>query len=441
MSAPPRLDAPTRRTLRARWGLLATTVIMGVALVGTGLTTYLGTTRAADSVAEARTLDLFRALRRTLRDGADRPQAAVEDALADFTEQGLRFIAVSNRRGEVLAQAGVALGAAPPASGAGHASSDPADPPAGPGPPRIVHLGDRLRLDTPLAIGGHGGPRGSGRGLRLVIEVEPVMARELSAQARNHLLVSAAAAVLLLVSALFFWRLGARADRVEAQLARDRRLAALGEMSAVLGHELRNPLASLKGHAQLVLERTAPDARGYKNAERVVREAERLETLTRQILDFAKTGAVDRADVSPAELLRGAADQVADPRVTVDASAAPPTWALDRSRMEQVLVNLLKNAAQASPEGAAIDARCAAVGGALVFTVRDRGPGFPPGEAEAVFEPFRTHKVQGTGLGLPIARRIVEAHGGRIEALDAPDGGAVVRVTLPAAAAATNTVG
>ena len=186
-------------------------------------------------------------------------------------------------------------------------------------------------------------------------------------------------------------------------------------------------------------KQAATTRRLEKNAERVVREAERLETLTRQILDFARTGSIDRSPVDPAELLRGAADQVGDPRVQLDVRTAPAAWDLDRDRMNQVLVNLIKNAVQASPDEAAVDARCAVEAGALVFTVRDRGDGFPPGEAEAAFEPFRTHRVQGTGLGLPIARRIVAAHGGTIEALNAPDGGAVVRVWIPAGATATTT--
>ena len=431
MSAPTRLDAPSRGTRRARWGMLATTLVMGAALVITGVATFLSNRAAADSVAEARAMDLYRGVRRNLRDAAEAPQGTLKEAVAgaladildEFTEQGLRYVALVDRAGAVVAAAGEPLGRL----ARGLTLGPPREP-------QLLRVGDRLRLEAPVPGGPRRGPMMMGpRGLRVIIEVEPVMARDLADTARNHLLVSAVAAVLLLILALFFWRFGARADRAEAQLARDRRLAALGEMSAVLGHELRNPLASLKGHAQLVLERIDPEARGYKNAERVVHEAGRLETLTRQILDFARTGSIDRGPVDPSELLRGAVEQVGDARVQVDTASAPAAWDLDQDRMGQVLVNLVKNAVQASPDGAAVDARCAIDGDALVFTVRDRGDGFPPGEAEAAFEPFRTHRVQGTGLGLPIARRIVEAHGGTIAALNAPNGGAVVRVRIPAA--------
>src|SRR5690606_2640786 len=187
--------------------------------------------------------------------------------------------------------------------------------------------------------------------------------------------------------------------------------------SAVLGHELRNPLAALKGHAQLVVERLDAEHRGRKSAERVVHEARRLETLMAQILDFAKTGALAREDVDPGALLAAATAALGDPRVALDTARAPRVWSLDGTRMGQVLANLLTNAAQAAPpDGGHVRASCAVEGGQLVYVVDDDGPGFPPGEEEAAFEPFKTTRVQGTGLGLAIARRIVEAHGGTIVA-------------------------
>lgn len=434
-SPPAPLDAPSHGTRRARWGMLAITLVMGVTLVATGVATWVGARDAADSIGEARAFDLLRAARRPIRDAVEDFTGTLDEVLDEFREDGLRAIAVYRPDGTPLGTAGEARDP----GGIGVADLGRA--------PRITPEGDLLRVEALLATRPRRGPRGGFHGgagrpgragpraLAVVLEIEPVMANALSASARNQLAVTSVTAVLLLVLALVFWRLGARADRFEAQLARDRRLAALGEMSAVLGHELRNPLASLKGHAQLVLERTPDDARAFKNAERVVREAERLETLTRQILDFARTGQVERRPCAPAEILRRAVDAVGDGRVVVDVDGAPEAWDLDGDRVEQVLVNLLKNATQASPEGAAVDARCARDGGRLVYEVRDRGQGFPPGEAEVLFEPFHTRKVQGTGLGLAIARRIVDAHGGHIEARNASDGGAVVRVTVPAAPA------
>jgi len=95
-----------------------------------------------------------------------------------------------------------------------------------------------------------------------------------------------------------------------------------------------------------------------------------------------------------------------------------------------VLENLIRNAVQASPERPP-QARVFMENGTLVFTIRDFGPGLPQGDEDRIFDPFFTTRTQGTGLGLPLARRIVELHGGRIMAANAPDTGAIFRVELP----------
>jgi signal transduction histidine kinase len=100
--------------------------------------------------------------------------------------------------------------------------------------------------------------------------------------------------------------------------------------------------------------------------------------------------------------------------------------------MEQVLINLLDNALAVTPPGARVTANVATVGGDLVFSVRDRGPGIPAAERARIFEPFHTTKTRGTGLGLALVRRIVDLHGGAIEVRDAPGGGAIFSIELPA---------
>ena len=94
---------------------------------------------------------------------------------------------------------------------------------------------------------------------------------------KTKLILVGAVVVLLLGAGVVFWRQSLRAEELEGQIARDRQLKSLGEVSAVLGHEIRNPLASLKGHAQLLVERLGEDHPGHKGAARVVHEAERLE--------------------------------------------------------------------------------------------------------------------------------------------------------------------
>lgn len=414
---------PHLSTRFSRWGFFVLAVAMGVGLVGSALVTWHQNREAATTVAEARTLDLFRAVRRALRDVFWDKDVDLAGLRQDFADAGLRYVGVFDREGQARFEEGQAVSDVRRPSREAREAREQRDP-----EPRPERVGERLRLEGPLA------PRAGwrGRGLRLVIEVDPTLGRSLEDAAKRQLGVSIAVALVLVAMSLVFWRLRLNADRLERMRARDQRLAALGSMSAVLGHELRNPLAALKGHAQLALERTAEGEKSRKNLERVVSESERLERLMGQILEFARTGQVQLEEASPAELVRTVVDKVGAP-VAVDLSAAPERWRFDRARMEQVLSNLVRNALEAAPGGqVAVTVRG---GEALELRVADSGAGFQPdehGRLEWVFEPFATSgKMQGTGLGLAIARHIAEAHGGRISAENAPGGGAVVTIVLP----------
>jgi two-component system sensor histidine kinase HydH len=268
---------------------------------------------------------------------------------------------------------------------------------------------------------------------RAVIEYDASAAQALTNRARTTLIVGSAGAVVLLMVAGVFWQLSRRAELAAGELERDQRLKMLGEMSAVLGHELKNPLASLKGHAQLLLEGIPPGHAARDGAETVVREAVRLEDLAQQVLDFARTGSVERdAEADPVALARAAAEDIGEEQVEVTVLGDPSTWPLDRVRMEQALMNLLRNARQASPEGKKVDLTVAfEEGKRVVYQVRDRGPGLNPGDESQVFEPFYTTRSRGAGLGLVVARRIVQEHGGTLEAQNHPEGGALFRVVIP----------
>jgi two-component system sensor histidine kinase HydH len=221
-------------------------------------------------------------------------------------------------------------------------------------------------------------------------------------------------------------------DALLARAAHRERLAALGQMSAVLAHELRNPLASLKGNAQLLAEALGGDEARARKAERVVTEALRLERLTNELLEFARDGALRRTRGDLGEVVRAAASQVGPP-VAVQLADAPTEAAIDPGRLQLAVENLLRNAVESSPPEGAVTASVRAEGDRLVLEVRDHGPGIAAGEEESIFQPFFTHKSHGTGLGLAVARRIVEQHGGRVVAANHPAGGALFRVTLPRA--------
>jgi two-component system sensor histidine kinase HydH len=162
----------------------------------------------------------------------------------------------------------------------------------------------------------------------MTIEFEPLVAQNLVAEATRTLLLSGLVAGTLVAAAIFLWRLSLRHDQYERKLEQQRRLSALGEMSAVLAHEIRNPLASLKGHAQLLAERLPPDGPDRDKAALVVREAQRLEALTTDLLDFARSGPIDLRGADPVALLRASAAEVGD-GIVVRQAGAPTSWPRD----------------------------------------------------------------------------------------------------------------
>src|SRR5690606_33417321 len=161
-----------------------------------------------------------------------------------------------------------------------------------------------------------------------VIEFEPVVAMQLMSQARRSLALGSIMAGVLTFAAMLFWRQHARYEAARSTFEQQRRLSQLGEMSAILAHEIRNPLASLKGNAQLLAERLPADSRDKAKADRVVTEATRLENLTGDLLEFARSGPIARRSSSPVDLAVEAVNEVAPEGVVVDTSEAPAQWSL-----------------------------------------------------------------------------------------------------------------
>jgi len=260
-----------------------------------------------------------------------------------------------------------------------------------------------------------GHERGEGRPA-LHFDFQPLFSAAVERRAGGSFALAAAAGLVLVAAALSLHRAQARAEAAEADAARNRELAAMGTMSAVLAHEIRNPVAALLGNAQLLAEE-----HDNEQVRHVVGAARRLRTLTENLLAFAQTGELRRVPTDPAAPARAAVGG----RGAVDAAGAPAEWSLDPDRVEQLLRDLVDNAP--TP----VDVRVGTADGALVYTVRDHGPGLPSGDAERLFEPFFTLRARGTGLGLAIVRRLVQAHGGTVTAANHPAGGAVFTVRIP----------
>jgi len=395
-----------------RWGPLAAALLLGSALVVSASLNYRDVKTAARHMAVSEGVAMFQRMHLDLN--AD--DAALKRALAKELEaHEARYLAVW-AAGRERAAAG-----------------DSRFPGFLPTPGELQVREERARMSFPgwlQKIHEYKPPTESWSRV-LIMEFEPLEAMELTRRAYLALALASGAAVFLMSAAVVLWHFEQRAETLRADLEGQRELAHLGSMSAVLAHEIRNPLAVLKGHAQLMLENPR-DARTAQRAERVVQAAVRLESLTNDLLDFVRSGAVRLAPTPPAQVLEAAALTTKPHRIELSLADAPASWPLDRVRMEQVLINLLENALNVTPEPERVSARVWVERGELVYTVRDRGPGVPASERSRVFDPFHTTNVHGTGLGLPVARRIVELHGGRIEIDDAPGGGAVFRARIPA---------
>jgi two-component system sensor histidine kinase HydH len=281
-------------------------------------------------------------------------------------------------------------------------------------------------------------PRPDSRPEGRVVAIEPSVAAALIDRSRRNFALGLGGASLLAAVAVILWRRAQREEALADSHARNDHLTAVETMSAVLAHEIKNPLAALKGNAQLVAEALPDGSLRRAQADRVVEASIRLQALVGDLLDFVRDGSLARAPVDPAEILFLAAEDAA-PEAELELEAAPPAWSLDAARIRQALENLLRNAVQAA-EGGCVLASVSVEGDRLVYAVRDEGPGLPrgasgssdsSGSSEIIFEPFFTTKTRGVGLGLPVARRIVELHGGELTARNRPEGGAEFRVVIP----------
>lgn len=426
-------DTPPRPW--ALWALLGLAVLAAAVLLGTALALRGSVARASRDLKVGQGEVLQRAVQAELRNLQGRPQADdLEAILRDTTEDGLRYVALFGPGGEAHASAGdprggTMLGAEDTPDSGFREVGDlvrmtfalPAPPEARPRP----RDGLRPPLGPPGLGGAEGPPGGLAGGPRLVIEFEPQVTAELKANAARALAVGAGGASLLLAVCLLFWRQVRARERAERRLADERHFAHLGQMSATLAHELRNPLTSLKGHAQL-LEALLPEgSREREKAHRLQGDIRRLEELGTGLLDFVRSNRIAREPCAPAALAETAVrDAGVAEQVVLETDGAPARWSLDPHRMTQVLTNLLKNAAQACPDGEPIALRITVEAGELVFRVRDRGEGLPEGaDAEALFQAFVTTRTRGTGLGLAIVRQIARAHGGDVEARNYAEGG------------------
>jgi two-component system sensor histidine kinase HydH len=232
-------------------------------------------------------------------------------------------------------------------------------------------------------------------------------------------------------------RLLRRQQRQQRLVARQQELARLGEVGASLVHEIRNPLAGIKGYGQLLEERL-PEGKERGFATLIVNESKRLEGLAQDILFYTRSESLAAAVCRPASVAATVLELLAP-----QAQAQQISFSCDigdellvscsAAGLQQVLLNVLTNGLQASPVGGMVAVFGRRVGNEVEIRVRDNGPGIDEKMRKVLFEPFRTSKARGIGLGLAVCKKIVDGCGGSMEMKNGPAGGAVCIVRLPAA--------
>jgi signal transduction histidine kinase len=232
-------------------------------------------------------------------------------------------------------------------------------------------------------------------------------------------------------------------QEAENRLVQAAKLAAVGEMAAGIAHELNNPLTTVTGFTELLLDEMPGDAPHRAEMEMVLREARRARDVVRHLLDFARQGERTRASFD----INGLVEDVlaltkhlihtSGVQLDVNLAESLPWVSVDGNQIKQVLLNLVHNALQAMPSGGALkiqtEERARDDRRWVIISVCDSGIGIDPQNRERIFEPFFTTKgnTGGTGLGLSVTYGIVTDHGGTIEVDSRPGAGSTFTVWLP----------
>jgi len=230
----------------------------------------------------------------------------------------------------------------------------------------------------------------------------------------------------------------AQAD-LEQQLRQSEKMAAIGQLAAGVAHELGTPLSTVSGIAQRALREHAPDSQIGSLFTAIRKEGLRMEVIIRQLLDFSHSRRLSRRRVRPCTLADAAISAVsteaagAGAHLEVTGAADAPACFVDPIRLEQALVNLLRNAIQAGEEGCTVQLSWCVERDEVCFMVDDNGPGVPEELQPRLFEPFFTTKQvgAGTGLGLAVVHGIMQDHGGSVMVQKSPLGGARFILCVP----------
>ncbi len=223
--------------------------------------------------------------------------------------------------------------------------------------------------------------------------------------------------------------------QMEERLREQTALARLGEMAAVIAHEVKNPLAGIRGAIQVIGGRLPKESKDALVVKEIVTRIDALNDLMKDLLLFARPPQPHPSTVEVMPLIDSTVSLLsADPAlkdVVVTVAGTGARIVADPELLKIVFLNLLVNGGQAMHGRGSIQVTVVSRDGSCQIAFRDGGPGIPRDVLEKIFTPFFTTKARGTGLGLPTAKRIVEAHHGRLSVACPPEGGTTVTVVLP----------
>jgi signal transduction histidine kinase len=238
-----------------------------------------------------------------------------------------------------------------------------------------------------------------------------------------------------LMGGLLGW-LKDRETEQQNRLRQAENLAAMGRATAMIAHDLKTPLVTIGGLARQLTGKIASETPESEKIKVIRQQSERLEKLVMDMLFFAKPMKLSIESNNLCYLLakaKEAASQTAhgkEVKIDIAAEKACDCY-LDYDKMMQVFINLFTNAIEASPQGETVSVSLHHYAAELIVDVSDRGIGISESIKDKIFEPFVTGKKKGTGLGLPISKKIVEAHSGKLEYRNNFDIGATFRISLP----------
>jgi two-component system sensor histidine kinase HydH len=239
--------------------------------------------------------------------------------------------------------------------------------------------------------------------------------------------------------------------RIEQQLRRAERLSVLGELAAVLAHEIRNPLGSIRGTAEILKDDYQPGDKKFEFLEILLKESDRLNRVVEDFLRLSRPQPLIAASCNIAEELKSIVMLVAadatDRGITLELQAGEALEiSADKDKLHQAFLNIILNGLQSTTAGGSLIINAqwrkniAGDHPEVQISFQDTGCGIPDDLADKIFEPFFTTKKDGTGLGLAISKKIIEAHGGRIEVTTKLQQGTAFTVFLPSGFCATAVV-